>query len=50
VTENGEKQALLTAGDVSGGTMVYAPGEDDVTVPSTAAFTTDIPTGIAAGT
>lgn len=46
----GSAQKLVTAGKVKGGTMYYALGKDNVTVPDKASFTTDIPKGTDSGT
>ena len=41
----GMPQTLVTAGEVSGGTMKFALGTDDTTAP-TSGWSTDIPTGV----
>ena len=46
---NGEPQELISAGTVSGGSLLYALGEDDITAPSNG-WSESIPTGTNAGT
>ena len=47
---NGSAQALVTAGEAEGGTMMYALGENASTAPEETAFTASIPTGVDAKT
>ena len=48
-TYNGSAQALVTAGEATGGAMVYALGNDDKTAP-TSGWNASVPTGTKAGT
>ncbi|MBQ6633380.1 MAG: Ig-like domain-containing protein [Ruminococcus sp.] len=47
---NGEAQPLVTPGESDEGTVLYALGTDDTTVPSDDAWSEDVPTASEAGT
>ncbi|MBR6897056.1 MAG: copper resistance protein CopC, partial [Lachnospiraceae bacterium] len=50
LTYNDSAQELVTAGEVTGGEMQYALGENATTAPDASAYTTSIPTATDAGT
>ena len=50
LTYNGQSQELVTAGEVTGGTMLYALGADATTEPAAELYKTSIPAGTDAGT
>lgn len=50
LTYNGTEQALVTAGQAEGGTLLYAVTTLETEAAEEDAYTTEIPTGIAAGT
>lgn len=50
LTANGTAQKLVSAGTTTGGTMLYALGTNDTTVPGESSFTESIPTGERSGT
>ena len=50
LTYNGQSQELVNAGEVTGGTMLYAFGTDATTEPAAELYKTSIPAGTDAGT